>query len=191
MSKVYVLLAEGFEEIEALTPVDLLRRAGTEVVMVSTGDDLIVTGARKISVKADILLSDFEIENLMDADVVVLPGGMPGTTNLKENSAVRSLVNAYFDNQKNIAAICAAPTVFGSMGLLRGKLATCYPGLEAGLEGAVWSEGTVVVDKNGDDGLIITSRGVGTAIDFALKLLEILYDKTKADEIGKSVVYGI
>ena len=182
MSKVYVLLANGFEEIEGLTPVDLMRRAGIEVVMASITDSLQITGARGIKVTADMLLSDIADE----ADMVILPGGMPGTTNLKESSEVRSMVQKYYDAGKYIAAICAAPTVFGDMGLLNGKKATCYPGLEAGLNGAMWpGEGeSVVVDGN-----IITSRGVGTAIDFALKLIEILIDEDKADSIGASVVY--
>ena len=130
----------------------------------------------------NLLLSDIADE----ADMVILPGGMPGTTNLKESSEVRNMVQKYYDAGKYIAAICAAPTVFGDIGLLNGKKATCYPGLEAGLNGAMWpGEGeSVVVDGN-----IITSRGVGTAIDFALKLIEILIDEDKADSIGASVVY--
>ena len=117
---------------------------------------------------------------------MVLPGGMPGTNYLKESQAVRDMVQSYYDNGKYIAAICAAPTVFGDMGLLNGKKATCYPGLEPGLKGAMWpGEGESVVQ----DGKIITSRGLGTAIDFSLKLIEVLKDSKKADEIAQSVVY--
>ena len=182
MSKVYVLLADGFEEIEGLTVVDLLRRAGIEVVLASIKDTTDIKGARGINVVADELLSDIKDS----ADMVVLPGGMPGTNYLKESQAVRDMVQSYYDNGKYIAAICAAPTVFGDMGLLNGKKATCYPGLEPGLSGAMWpGEGESVVQ----DGKIITSRGLGTAIDFSLKLIEVLKDFKKADEIAQSVVY--
>ena len=182
MSKVYVLLADGFEEIEGLTVVDLLRRAGIEVVLASIKDTTDIKGARGINVVADELLSDIKDS----ADMVVLPGGMPGTNYLKESPAVRDMVQSYSDNGKYIAAICAAPTVFGDMGLLNGKKATCYPGLEPGLKGAMWpGEGESVVQ----DGKIITSRGLGTAIDFSLKLIEVLKDSKKADDIAQSVVY--
>ncbi len=184
MSKAYILLADGFEEVEGLTAVDLMRRAGIEVVMASISESLTVKGARGITVTADTLLSDIGD----DADMVILPGGMPGTNYLKGSSAVRSMVQKYNDSGKYIAAICAAPTVFGDMGLLKGKKATCYPGMEEGLVGAEWpgADYTVVADGN-----IITSRGVGTAIDFALKLIEVLINKEKADAIAKSVVYNV
>ncbi len=180
MSKVYVLLADGFEEVEALTPVDLLRRAGAEVIMVSVTGKRVVTGARRIPVQADCLLGEEG-----DGDMVILPGGMPGTIHLKEHPGVRSLVQSYADSGKYVAAICAAPTVLGDMGLLRGRHATCYPGMEDGLTGAVPEISPVV-----QDGRIITSRGVGTAIAFSLKLIEILFGKDKADTIASQIVYG-
>lgn len=184
MKKAYIMLADGFEEIEGLTAVDLMRRAGIEVVMVSIKDDVNIKGARGINVVADTVISD----KLTDGDMIILPGGMPGTNYLKESDMVKALVNCYNDSGKYIAAICAAPTVFGSMGLLNGKKATCYPGLEAGLEGAMWpGEGVKVVV----DGNIITSRGVGTAIDFALKLIEVLIDDKKAEEIATSIVFNL
>ena len=165
MKKAYIFLADGFEEVEGLTAVDLLRRAGIEVVMVSIKDDVNIKGARGINVVADTTIS----ESLTDADMVILPGGMPGTNYLKASDEVKNLVNAYNDAGKYVAAICAAPTVFGEMGILQGKKATCYPGLEHGLLGAMLpGEDYSVVQ----DGNIITSRGVGTAIDFALKLIE-------------------
>lgn len=183
MSKVYILLANGFEEIEGLMAVDLMRRAGIDIKMVSITDSLDITGARGIGVKADITLK----EAGDDADMVVLPGGMPGTNYLKESDEVRAMVQNYYDSDKFIAAICAAPTVFGAMGLLNGKKATCYPGLEASLTGAMWPGADYPVVQ---DGKIITSRGLGTAADFALKLIENLIDSKKADEIAQSVVYS-
>lgn len=182
MKKAYIFLADGFEEVEGLTAVDLLRRAGVEVVMVSIKDDVNIKGARGINVVADTTISD----DMTDADMVILPGGMPGTNYLKESEAVRKLVAHYNDEGKFVAAICAAPTVFGDMGILQGKKATCYPGLEAGLIGAMHpGEDYKVVQ----DGNIITSRGVGTAIDFALKLIEVLIDPKKSAEIAASIVY--
>ena len=182
MNKVYILLANGFEEIEGLTCVDLMRRAGIEIEMASITGSLTVKGARGITVTADSQLQDIADDGAM----VILPGGMPGTNYLKESKPVRDMVTAYYESGRYVAAICAAPTVFGDMGILRGKKATCYPGMEAGLIGAEWpgETETVVVDGN-----IITSRGLGTAIDFALKLIELLIDKDKADAIAKSVVY--
>lgn len=182
MSKVYVLLAEGFEEVEALTPVDLLRRAGIEVVLVSITEKIEVRGARRINV-----ISDIGIDELKDdGDMLILPGGMPGTNNLKDSRKVREAILKYDEQGKYLAAICAAPTVFGEMGLLKGKKATCYPGMEDGLKGATHTGDYASVAI---DGRFITSRGVGTAIDFSLALIEILCSKEKADEIARSVVY--
>ena len=182
MSKVYIFLADGFEEIEGLTCVDLLRRAGIDITMVSITENVEITGARGIKVLADTTIS----ADISDGDMLILPGGMPGTTNLKNCEAVKNAINAYNEAGKYLAAICAAPTVFGEMGLLRGKKATCYPGLEAGLIDAMLpgEDKKVIVDDK-----FITIRGLGTAIEFALKLIEILIDTKKADEIAKSIVY--
>ena len=179
---VYVFLADGFEEIEALTPVDLLRRAGVEAVTVSIYEGRkTVTGARKITVCADITIDEAVPDK---ADVIVLPGGMPGTVNLLECSKLMTLVDAQNANGKRIAAICAAPArILGAKGLLKGKKATCYPGLEEYLEGA-----TPVTDSVVTDGNITTSRGLGTAVDFACELIRLLCGADKADEIRKSVV---
>ena len=182
MKKAYIFLADGFEEVEGLTAVDLLRRAGVEVVMVCIKDDVNIKGARGINVIADTTISG----DMSDADMVVLPGGMPGTNYLKKSEAVRKIVAQYNDEGKFVAAICAAPTVFGDMGILAGKKATCYPGLEPGLDGAMWPGADYKVVQ---DGNIITSRGVGTAIDFALKLIEVLIDSKKSEEIAKSIVF--
>lgn len=178
---IYLFLAEGFEEIEALTPVDLLRRAGKTVVTVGvTGKT--VKGAHGIPVTADITADEAVMSD--EVEMVVLPGGMPGTINLNESDAVRQAVTYMHERQRPIAAICAAPTVFGGMGLLKNRVATCYPGMESGLEGARVSHDAVC-----RDGHIITSRGVGTAIPFALALIDALCPAGTSGKIAESVVY--
>lgn len=181
MSKVYVFLAEGFEEIEAGTPVDILRRAGVDAQFVSIDDADYVKGARGIVFKADAKFSEI---NKNDADILVLPGGLPGTTNLKNFKPLMDLVLEYNEQGKRIAAICAAPTVFGGLGILNGKKAVCYPGLENELTGAITSTDSVVTDGN-----ITTSRGMGTAIDFSLELLSLLLGQAASDEMAAKVVY--
>lgn len=184
MKKVYVFLANGFEEIEGLTVVDLLRRAGIELITVSIHDTKQVMGAHNIEVKADILLDEMDREG---ADAIVLPGGMSGMTNLKENEIVREMIFSYEKAGKLIAAICASPSIFSEFGLLEGKTATSYPSFEDNLiaHGARYSKDTVVRDGN-----IITSRGLGTSIDFSLELISYLIDEEKANEVAKSVVYN-
>lgn len=181
MKKVSVILADGFEEVEALTVVDLLRRATIYVDTVSIMEDYTVHGAHGINVQTEDL---FEEVNFVESDMIVLPGGMPGTKNLDAHAGVRRVVKGFYDEGKKIAAICAAPTVLGNMGLLKGKRVSCYPSVEKEIQGAVISGGSVTVDGN-----IITSRGVGTAIDFALKLIEVLSGSAKAKEIAESIVY--
>ena len=173
MKKVTVLLADGFEEIEALTVVDLLRRAKVYVDTVSITDDYTVRGAHGIPVQTEDLITEIDFK---ESDMIVLPGGMPGTTNLKEDENVRKAVQEAYDDGRYVAAICAAPTILADMGLLKGKRATCYPDMESEIEDAT--------DEN-----IITSQGVGTAIDFALKLIEVLISEEKAVEIADSIVY--
>lgn len=182
MSKVLVFLAQGFEEIEGLTVVDLGRRAGLDVMTVSITGETVVTGARGIPVVADVLFENADIDS---ADMLVLPGGMPGTKNLEAYEPLMAKVDAFAAANKYIAAICAAPTVFGHRGLLNGKNACCYPGMEGDLVGAKANENTVNID-----GKIITSRGLGTAIDFSLAIISELIDQATADKIGASVVYG-
>lgn len=181
MKKVSVILADGFEEVEALTVVDLLRRATIYVDTVSIMEDYTVHGAHGINVQTEDL---FEEVNFVESDMIVLPGGMPGTKNLDAHAGVRRVVKGFYDEGKKIGAICAAPTVLGNMGLLKGKRISCYPSVEKEIQGAVISGGSVTVDGN-----IITSRGVGTAIDFALKLIEVLSGPAKAKEIAESIVY--
>lgn len=179
MSKVNVYLADGFEEVEGLTVVDLLRRAGIEIDMVSIMGRKEITGARKIPVLADKLFEEQD-----DPDVIVLPGGMPGTLHLKAHEGLADLIRKADKEGKLLAAICAAPTIYGEMGLLEGKNATCYPGMEDKLLGANWQEQPVVVDGN-----FVTSWGVGTAIAFALTLVTILKDEETAKSLANSIVY--
>lgn len=181
MSKVCVFLAEGFEEIEGLTVVDLLRRAEIEVTMASISDNLDVTGAHGICVKADALASEVNYEEM---DMVVLPGGMPGTLNLGNSEIVCKQAVAFANSGKPVGAICAAPSVLGTLGILRGKEAVCYPGFEDKLEGAKVSFDPVKVDGN-----IITSRGLGTAIEFAGAIIEKLASREKAEQILKGIIY--
>ncbi|MCR5595769.1 MAG: DJ-1/PfpI family protein [Lachnospiraceae bacterium] len=178
---VYIFLAEGFEEIEALTVVDLGRRAGLDIQTVSVKGDKEVKGARGIPVIADIKIGKVDWDN---AQMLVLPGGMPGTKNLEACEELMTHVDEMSQNNRNIAAICAAPTIFGHRGILEGKKACCYPGLEGQLAGA-----TVCADKVCVDGNVITSRGMGTAIDFSLAIITKLISADKAAEIAKSVVY--
>ena len=180
MSKALMTFADGFEEVEALMTVDILRRGGVEVSLVSITDETEVTGSHGITVKMDGILKD---QNIMEYDIIILPGGQPGTTNLGQSPEVKLSVMAMYGVKKWVAAICAAPTVFGQYGILSGKKACCYPGLEEQLTGA-----TVTYDKVTIDANVITSRGLGTALDFALAILEQLTSTAKAAMIKKSVV---
>ena len=182
MNKVFIFLADGFEEIEGLTVVDMLRRADIDAVMVSVGDSKVITGAHHIEVEADIMFHEvLEPEGAM----YVLPGGMPGTLNLKEHEGLEKLLKKAYKNDKYIAAICAAPTVLEKYGMLEGRKATSYPAMEKELKSADYQTDRVVVD-----GKIITSRGMGTAIEFAAKMVEILQVTKEKDDLLKSIVYG-
>ncbi|NLK69807.1 MAG: DJ-1/PfpI family protein [Clostridiaceae bacterium] len=176
---VYVMLADGFEEIEALSVVDVLRRANIDVCTVSISDSKTVTGAHKISVVSDILISDADLNN---ADMVVLPGGMPGTTNLDNNDILQEGLSFRVKNTKWIAAICAAPMILGKKGYLKGLEAVCFPGFEKDLIGATIKNENVVISEN-----FITSKGPGTALDFALAIVSVLKDKDIAKEIKSSM----
>ncbi len=181
MKQVCVVLAEGFEEIEGLTVVDLLRRAGISVTTASVSGHQKVTGSHNISVIADALFEDVDFSEM---DMMVLPGGMPGTKNLKAHSGVASQLNHMISQGKEIAAICAAPSVLGSLGLLKGKQACCYPGFEDQLLGA-----DVIYEPVAKSAQVITSRGMGTAIPFGLALVERLTDQETADKLAASVIY--
>ncbi len=180
MKKVIVFLAEGFEEVEALTTVDLLRRVNAQVVMMSITADKAVCGAHDIVVDADIIFDEGEIE---DADAIVLPGGMPGTLNLKNHAGVEKAVLRFNKEGRLVCAICAAPMILGELGLLRGKKACCYPGMEGYLLEAKVEKGPASVD-----GSIITGVGVGGAIRFALEIVKYLFDEETAAELKESVV---
>ena len=175
---VYVFLAEGFEEMEALAPIDLLRRVGVEVTTVGVGGKLI-KGAHGVGFTAD---SDGEDLDFSDVDCVVLPGGMPGTTNLDASPMVEACLMKAAEKKALIAAICAAPSVLGHKGLLKGKKATCFPGFEEDLLGALHTGAPVEKDGN-----IITARGAGVALDFALALVAELKDETAAKELRESL----
>ncbi len=177
---VYMFLAEGFEEIEALCPLDLLRRAGVCVKTVSVGDGDFVTGSHGISVKADMKESDFADEG---PEMVILPGGLPGTTNLEASKAVEKAICDALASDAYICAICAAPSVLGKRGYLRGKEAICYPGFEKYLDGATVSEKKVI-----RDGKIITGAGMGVALDFGLALVAALCGEQKAAELRQAVL---
>ena len=178
--KARMLFATGYEEVEALTVVDLLRRAGVDCLMVAADDEESVTGAHGISVKMDEKLSDVSDQ----CDMVILPGGIPGVPNLKANPKVEAIVKAQNERGAYVAAICAGPKALGSFGILADRTATCYPGCEGQLMAGKHVTDPVVVDGN-----VITSRGVGTAIDFGLKLVEILTDKKIADDLADKIVY--
>lgn len=181
MKRVSVLLADGFEEIEALTAVDLLRRAKIYVDTVSITDDYKVHGAHGINVQTEDL---FDEVNFVEFDMIVLPGGMPGTTNLREHEGVRRVVKDFVEEGKLVGAICAAPLVLADLELLKGKRVTCYPSCEPEIQGAVLTHAAVAIDGN-----IVTGQGVGAAIEFALRLIEKLEGSEKAKEIAEAIVY--
>lgn len=178
---VALLLADGFEEIEALTPVDILRRGGIEVKTYSINGDLCVCGTHNIMVDADDVIENLDYESL---DAVILPGGMPGADNLENCPDVQEVLDYAFKNGKLMCAICAAPKVLGKFGYLEGKKATCFPGFEECLLGAEPTGARVEVDGN-----IITSKGMGTAMDFALAILEYMKGKETADKMAVSTMY--
>lgn len=176
---IYLFLAEGFEEIEALTPVDMLRRAGKEIVIVGIGAKTVV-GAHGIPVLADMSEDEFADEA---PEMIILPGGMPGTLNLDASPTVQKAIDRAVETGAWIAAICAAPTVLGKRGLLEGKEAICYPGMEDGLMGAILSEKTVA-----RDGKFITAAGMGVALAFSLELVSVLCGEEKANRLKTAVI---
>lgn len=181
MKRVALFLANGFEEIEALGTVDILRRAKIAVETVSITSDKNVQGAHGINVVADKTFDEF---NANDIDVLVLPGGMPGAKNLNEHEALKKLVTEFAGNpDKNVAAICAAPMVLGGLGLLDGKEATCYPGFEAELIGAKVTEEKVVESDN-----IITGKGPGLVFDFGLQLVETIAGVATRKEVQEGLL---
>lgn len=182
MKKVYVFLAEGFEEMEAVTPVDLLRRVGVDAKLVSVTGDKAVTGAHGVTYQADLLFEEID----KDADALVLPGGMPGTLNLQAHMGLAELLMEHFNERKLTCAICAAPMVLGALGITMGRKATIYPGMEEYLIGS-----DIVKDEVCLDGNVLTSRAPGTAIPFALKLAELLTDENTATALKQDIVFQL
>lgn len=181
--KVAEFLVDGFEQIEALTPIDLLRRAGIQVDVISVFNEKKLTSSHDIVIETDKNMEDI---NFSDYDMLILPGG-PGTGNYEKSSfLLESLIKYNEDKTKYISAICAAPSVLAHIGILNKKKAACFPSVEEELikSGAELSKDKVVVDEN-----IITSRGAGTAMDFSLKLIEVLKGKDEAERISEQIIY--
>ncbi len=178
MAKVYIFFADGVEEIEGLTAVDVLRRGGQEVVTISVTGSKAIRGSHEIVFETDRL---FEDGPLTDADMIVLPGGGKGTQALLAHEGVRELLFVYRDADRWIGAICAAPSVLGMNGILRGKRATCYPGFEEKLLGA-----TVTGDAVTVDGKVITGKGMGVSGEFAIELLRAL-EPAEAERVAKQI----
>lgn len=175
---VYVFLADGFEIIEALAPVDMMTRAGIDVKTVGvTGE--VVTSSCGVPVKTDMLVQDFDFYGV---EAIVLPGGMPGTLNLENNAIVQNAIDNAVNTNTYVCAICAAPSILGHKGLLNEKEATCFPGFEEALEGAELSKKYVVTD-----GKFITARGAGVCIEFGLEIVKALKGKDEAERIRKSI----
>ncbi len=181
MSRIGVFFADGFEEIEALTVVDLARRAGIEVRMISVEEKEESEGSHGITVRMDEKLSDTDFSKL---DMLVLPGGKKGTEGLEGCGALMEQLDAFFRAGRPVAAICAAPSIFGHRGYLKGKRATSYPSFESHLEGAQVTGAAAETDGN-----VITGRGMGCSIPFALAVVEYLAGKAEADRVAESVVY--
>ena len=181
--KVYIFLADGFEDIEGLTVVDLMRRADIDIKTVSIKKSKEITTSHGITMLTDLTFAETDFT---DADMLVLPGGMPGTNYLRDHEGLAELLKKQYEAGKWVAAICAAPSVFGGLGFLKDRKATSYPGCLDGIPVGEYTEEPVAVDGN-----VVTSRGVGTAIAFALKLIEVLISKEKADEIAASIVYSV
>lgn len=176
---IYCFLANGFEEVEALAPVDMLKRAKKEVKTVGVSGEF-VSGSHGITVKADILPEEVILDDSLEA--IILPGGMPGTTNLEKSEFVQNAIDFAVKNEKYVCAICAAPSILGHKGILDGKEAIAFPGFEKDLTGAKISDKHVVLD-----GKIITAKGAGVAIDFGLEIVAQLCSKELSDEIRASI----
>ena len=181
MKKAVVFLADGFEEVEALTQVDLLRRAEINLLTVSITDKKTVRGTHNIYVECDDIFENIDFDTV---DALILPGGMPGTANLNAHEGVKKQIKEFYAEGKLVCAICAAPMVLGGLGILKGKHACCYPSFEKYLEGA-----DVKFENVCSDGNVITSRGVGTAIEFAGKIIEHLINKETADAVLEEIIY--
>lgn len=182
MAKVYEFLSNGFEEVEALTPVDILRRGGLEVKTVSITGDYMVESSHGIAFRTDLLIED--VPDFSDAAAMVLPGGLPGATNLNKHQQLRELLIAQYESGRCVAAICAAPLVLGSIGILQGKRATCYPGFEKRMTGATYTQEQVTVEGN-----IITGKGPGASFDFGYAILNHLQGTEVVAQLKEQMMY--
>lgn len=178
---VYEFLATGFEEVEALAPVDILRRGGVEIKTVSITGQLIVESAHGVGIRADVLFEDIDPTS---ADLLMLPGGLPGATNLNEHEGLRRALMAQNERGGRIAAICAAPLVLGGLGLLEGKKATCYPGFEKYMTGATYTADLCTVDGN-----ITTGRGPAAVLPYSYALLEQFVGAEAAKQVRDGMIY--
>lgn len=182
MNTIYLFLATGFEEVEALGIVDACRRGGLTLKTVSVTGNLLVESSHGVKIQADALFEDCSFD---DADMLVLPGGMPGSTNLKEHEDLRNVILKHYEAGKPLAAICAAPMVYGSLGLLKGKKATCYPGFDKYLEGAEYT-GKLVEH----DGQFFTGKGAGAAFALGFAIVEHFCGKEVVENVKNGVVYN-
>lgn len=178
---IYVFLATGFEDIEAIAPVDIMRRAGLEVQTVSITGERVVTSAHGVGITSDILLSDVDFSG---AEMLVLPGGLPGSTNLDACQPLTAAIKRHFEAGGAIAAICAAPLVFGHLGLLQGRRATCYPGVEGELKGATYTAAIVEQDGN-----IITGKGPAAAFEFGYTIVDFFLGESASMPLRQGMIY--
>ena len=181
MAQALIFLAPGYEEVEMLTVVDLLRRSHISIDMVSITDSLEVTSSHNVTIRADKLFREADFE---EADMIILPGGIPGTPNLLACQPLTDKIREFADHKKWLSAVCAAPTIFDELGLFQGRKATCYPTFAEKLADAVYVKQPVVVDD-----IFITSRGAGTTIEFAAAIIERFAGKDAADEVLKAIIY--
>ena len=178
---IYVFLATGFEYIEAIAPVDIMRRAGLEVQTVSITGEEIVTSAHGVGIASDLLLSDVDFSS---AEMLVLPGGLPGSTNLDACKPLTEAIKRHFESGGPIAAICAAPLVYGHLGLLQGRRATCYPGVERELKGATYT--AAIVER---DGNIITGKGPAAAFEFGYTIVDFFLGEGASQPLRQGMIY--
>lgn len=182
MSEVCMFFGTGYEEVEALAVIDILRRAGVDVSMVSITGERKVTSSHKVTIEMDCLLEEVDFERVK---MILLPGGMPGTTNLEACEPLMKQLDNFYERKKAIGAICAAPSILGHRGMLKGRNACCYPSFESHLEGAAVSKNPCEISD-----FIITSRGMGCAVDFGLAVLGYLRGQEAADKIADAIVYN-
>ncbi|HBL85377.1 MAG: hypothetical protein A2Y17_11755 [Clostridiales bacterium GWF2_38_85] len=178
---VYILLADGFEEAEALVPADILIRAGIKVYLTAIGESLVVTGSHGVSVNADIMKDKMDLSEL---EALVLPGGGKGTAALASSDFVRQSINQCVANGKYIGAICAAPSILGSMGLLTGRRAVCFPSYEKFLDGSIITGNSVEHDD-----IFITAKAVGASFEFGFELIRVLFGNDEAEKLRKGMYY--